>query len=193
MRKHRVLESHHWSNRYRDGRCGSPFVQSGGRGDGDSGGRDTGRGGHGSRGGGGDTYANERLRQSLLDEIPVTGTNSNIIRDMLCFCCNRYEYGRQLCTKWCENSGTREVGKLLTRSLLFNNVVKEFLLEHNIYLIDCAVSHFTVNSLGNIINLTNSNDIGFDKKGDLDFLPLKPYVNYSVIPDYLNIYILFEE
>ena len=63
--------------------------------------------------------------------------------------------------------------------------MKEFLLEHNIYLIDCAVSHFTVNSLGNIINLTNSNDIGFDKKGDLDFLPLKPYVNTNSVANIL--------
>ena len=71
------------------------------------------------------------------------------------------------------------------------------MLQDNIYLIDCAALHSTVSSVGNIKNLTkcltqdilytitNSGDISFEQRGDLDFLPLKPYVNTKSVANIL--------
>jgi hypothetical protein len=199
MKEHRVIEAHHRTNRYRDGRQGLSFVQGGGRGDGSGRGMNGGQGGRGGSGRGGtDThYANGRPRECPENEEPVPGINGKVIRNMLCFCCNRYGHGRQYCPEWVENGGTREVRNFLTRGLLFNNVVKDFLLRNNIYLIDCAASHSTVSSLGNIKNLTNcltqdilytitnSGNISFEERGDLDFLPLKPYVNTKSVANIL--------
>mmetsp|Transcript_34519 Transcript_34519/g.50686 ORF Transcript_34519/g.50686 Transcript_34519/m.50686 type:complete len:83 (+) Transcript_34519:49-297(+) len=42
---------------------------------------------------------NGRPRQCPPDEEPVAGINGIIIRDMLCFCCNRYGHGCAFCSE----------------------------------------------------------------------------------------------
>ena len=64
-------------------------------------------------------------------------------------------------------------------------------------MIDCAASHSTVSSLDHILNrtkvlekdvlftVTNSGNISFKERGDLNFLPIKPYVNTKSVANIL--------
>eukprot|EP00957_Ditylum_brightwellii_P115226 8787547-Ditylum_brightwellii.AAC.1 len=104
MKEHWVIKAHQQSNQYHDGRNGVSFVQGGGRGN------SMGHGGQGGRvtDGNPETYANGRPQTCPLDGKPVAGINGNVIRDMLCFCCDRYGHGHQSCSEWIENVGTRQ-------------------------------------------------------------------------------------
>ena len=101
IKEHRIIEAQHRTNRYHDGRNGVSFMQGGGRGDGSGRGMNSGRGGRGgsgrSSGGTGTHYTNGRPRECPADEEPVPGNNGNVIRNMLCFCCDRYGHGRPYC------------------------------------------------------------------------------------------------
>eukprot|EP00957_Ditylum_brightwellii_P141887 10809474-Ditylum_brightwellii.AAC.1 len=72
MKEHRIIEAHHRTNRYRDGKHGLSFVQGGGRGGGSGRGMNGGQGGRGSSGREGTNthYANGRPRECPDDEEP---------------------------------------------------------------------------------------------------------------------------
>ena len=125
MQEHRVIERHQ-RNLYHDTRRGVAFVQGGGRGTEMIGRGGRGRGGRGLSGGTDTHYANGRPRICPSDEEPIAGTNGKIIRDMLCFCCNRYGHSRPFCPEWVNNGGTRQVRNFLYNGFLFNNIVQDF-------------------------------------------------------------------
>ena len=142
MQEHRVIERH---NRVRqnENRRGVAFVQGGGRSVIDN--------SSGNRGGTDTHYANGRPRQCPEGEEPMPGVNGNVMRDYLCFGCNRYGHTRRFCPE-AGNNENRNV--TLYRGLSFNNFIQNFLLQSNIYLIDCAAFHSTVSSLDHILNRT---------------------------------------
>ena len=73
--------------------------------------------------------------------------------DYLCFACNPYVNTRRFCPGATENTGSNQVSNItFYQGLSFNNFVQDFLLKSNIYLIDCATSHSTLNTLDNIMN-----------------------------------------
>ena len=71
------------------------------------------------------------------------------------------------------------------------------MLKNNVYLIDCAASYSTVSSIDNVNNLTkvlqqdvlftitNAGSIIFDEQGDLNFLPIRPYINTESVANIL--------
>ena len=87
-------------------------------------------------------HANVYPRQCPDNEEPVAGNNGNIIRDMVCYYCDKYIHIRRLCSESVDNECSCEVSNFISyRALLFNNFINNFLLQSNIYLIDCAALH----------------------------------------------------
>mmetsp|Transcript_13831 Transcript_13831/g.20192 ORF Transcript_13831/g.20192 Transcript_13831/m.20192 type:complete len:201 (-) Transcript_13831:48-650(-) len=104
MQEYRVIERHQRS-RYQEGRHGFAFAQGGGR----TGGEDRENGSGNGNGGGTDThYDNGRPRRCPEGEEPVAGVNGNIMRDYLCFGCNRYGHTRHFCLEARVNGGPNE-------------------------------------------------------------------------------------
>ena len=117
IQEHHVIERHQRS-RHQDGRRGLAFVQGGGRGSG------RGVSNSGNRGATDTHYANGRPRQCPEGEEPVAGVNGNIMRDYLCFCCNRYGHTRRFCPEATENGGSNEVRNVtFYQGLSFNNFI----------------------------------------------------------------------